>query len=366
MKRITLSLLTCSMATAVFAQSAQQETPTNSITVYGVADAAYSHGSGSLSSKTALVSGGNMTSRIGVKGDRALSNGITAGFVYEAQVFTDSGEGQPTNATNQTTGINTAAAGSQGLTFARRSTVSLSNDKGEIRLGRDFTAHYRNRVEFDPFGNAGIGAIQPFAGSIGGSTSTRASNMIAYFLPKNLNGFYGQVQHYVGENASNSTEPNSGNGNSARLGYNNGSLNISAATGKTSYLKSATTGEITSTNLGISYTLPVATLMGAVYRDTVSRTVELKAKGWVAAAVVPYGNGDFKAAYSRYGTNATGNPETNKLSVGYVYNVMKDTVVYATYARVNNTGGATAAIASSTTAANRSSNGYEFGMRYSF
>ena len=59
--------------------------------------------------------------------------------------------------TQQATGSVAAAAGQQGLTFARRSTVSLSNAMGEIRLGRDYTPQFWNHTVYDPFGTNGIG-----------------------------------------------------------------------------------------------------------------------------------------------------------------------------------------------------------------
>ena len=60
-----------------------------------------------------------------------------------------------------------------GFTFARRSTVSLSNAWGEVRQGRDETATYYNTGHFDPFGDTGLGAagnltVKPSAVPVGG------------------------------------------------------------------------------------------------------------------------------------------------------------------------------------------------------
>ena len=107
--------------------------------------------------------------------------------------------------------------------------------------------------------------------------------------------------------------------------------------------------------------------MVGYYRDKVDRTVPLTAKGWTVGGVIPYGaDGTFKVAFSRYGTDATGNPDSKKLSLGYVHQVLPDTVVYATYARVSNSGGATTAVNGATTAANQNSSGVDVGIRYSF
>lgn len=354
MKRTALAIAAIGFTGYSFAQS--------SVTLYGVADSTLTRGSGSLTSKSAMGSGGNMTSRFGFRGVEDLGGGLKAGFNLESQVFMDSGEGQPTNTNNQSSGVTTGT----GLTFARRSTVSLLGAWGEVRVGRDFTAHYRNRVEVDPFGNAGVGASQAFAGSIGGVVSTRASNMVGYFLPTDLKGVYGQVQYYMGENASGSPQSDDGNGLTARVGYQSGPLNISLATGTTQYAATATAGDIQSTNLGVQYQLGDLKLMSGLYRDTVSRTRPLKAEGWILGGVYKLGVGDVKVAVSKYGTDATGSPRVQKLSVGYVHNLSKRTAVYGTWARVSNAGGATTALGGSTTAANQSSTGLDVGIRHQF
>lgn len=104
------------------------------------------------------------------------------------------------------------------MTFGRRSTVSLSSGWGEVRLGRDYSVQYYNRFEFDPFGNNGVGSSQTNVGSLGGPVSSRVSNAIMYFLPADLGGFYGELQHYRGENASNAgTTADDGTGSGARM-----------------------------------------------------------------------------------------------------------------------------------------------------
>ena len=354
MKRTALAIAVLGATSYSFAQS--------SVTIYGVADSMLSRGSGSLTSRSAMGSGGNMTSRIGFRGVEELGGGLKAGFNLESQVFMDSGAGQPTNTNNQPSGVTTGT----GMTFARRATLSLMGPWGEIRGGRDFTAHYRNRVEVDPFGNAGVGASQAFSGSIGGVVSTRASNMIGYFLPSGLKGVYGQLQYYTGNNVSGTPQSDDGNGVTGRLGYQNGPFNVSFAMGRTEYATTAAAGDIKSTNLGVQYQLGDLRLTSGFYRDSASRTKTLKADGWLLGGVYKVGAGDVKVALSKYGTDATGSPKVRKLSLGYVHNLSKRTAIYGTWARVSNSGGATQALNGSTTAANRSSSGFDMGIRHQF
>lgn len=99
-----------------------------------------------------------------------------------------------------------------GLTFQRRSTVSLAGAFGEVRLGRDYAPTFWNTNVFNPFGQGGVGGAQTLgmlagvAGAVSVGQFTCNNNSIGYFLPGNLGGFYGgQAQYAFGENASNAT-----------------------------------------------------------------------------------------------------------------------------------------------------------------
>jgi predicted porin len=309
-----------------------------------------------------------MTSRIGFKGGKQLAGDVSVGFVFEAQVFADSGDGQATNTNNTTTGTVAPALANNGLSFARRSTVSLTNSLGELRLGRDFSAHYRNRVEVDPFGNAGVGAILPFTSSIGGLTSTRASNMIGYYLPVAPTGLYGQIQHYMGEGSSGTATASDGSGTSARFGYVVGPLNISVATAVTKYAASATTGNTHSTNLAVRYAFERFQFMAGTYKDVVERsTTPQEAKGYTYGGIFTQGANDIKLALSKYSTGLTAaNPSASKISLGYVRNIDKDVALYATFARLTNTNTSTLGLNGSTAAADTKTTGFDAGVRYSF
>lgn len=335
----------------------------SSVTMFGVVDASFSRGTGSVASRTQLNSGGNSTSRVGFRGTEDLGGGFAASFWLEAGLTADDGLGQATNSNNQASGSGTAG----GLTFGRRSTVSLHAPWGEVRAGRDHAAHYRNRLEVDPFGNVGVGAIQPQAGTLGGITSTRVSNFVGYYLPPGLGGFYGFAQYYLGENASNSgAGEDDGTGASVRLGYSAGPFNVSAATGRTRYARTAATGGIRSSNVGVHYKLAAAQLMFGYFVDKVDALTPRTGKGASIGAIVPVGAGEIKAAWSYYGSDAGTQPKAKKLSLGYVHNLSKRTALYATVARVGNSGGATVGLNSATTGANQSSSGWDLGLRHSF
>lgn len=327
----------------------------SSVTLFGLLDARVARGDGSVSSKTQLANSGIGANRLGFKGVEDLGGGLSASFWLEAAVSVDSGAGTGTDLNNQ----GTLTAGS-GLTFSRRSTVSLNGPLGELRLGRDYTPQIWNQVVFDPFGFVGVGITQ-LGTNIGGPTNVRASNSIGYLTPATWDGFYGQAMYFLGENPSGTATSSDGTGGGLRLGYAKGPVNMAVSTSLTKYFS----GNTKMTSIGGSYDFGPAKVEGLYEQDTVSGRPT--AKGWMLGAIAPVGVGQFKASYSTYkGTLAGPDRRTDKLAVGYVYNLSKRTAVYATVAHLSNKNGASEALNGAVTGANGSSTGYDIGLRTSF
>jgi predicted porin len=357
MKKSLIALAAMAAAGVASAQS--------SVTLFGIVDATLAHGSGSVSKKTQLTNSGYNSSRLGFRGTEDLGGGMSASFWLEAGVNNDNGTGAATNTNNQASGgpLGTGAGGSlgggQGLTFNRRSTVSLAGGWGELRLGRDYTPQFWNLTVFDPFGTNGVGTTQTLNSIITGVTAVRASNSIGYFFPRNLGGFYGQAQVYLGENNTGPVTEDDGQGYGLRVGFASGPFNVAVAYSRTEYFA----GDVRQANIGGQWDFGMAKLMGHYSSD---RNGGLDGKGWLIGTLVPVGAGEIRAAYSQYRTDAAGDPRTRKLALGYVHNLSKRTALYATYARVKNSGGATQALNGAVTGANGSSNGYDLGIRHSF
>lgn len=356
MKKTLLAMAVLAASGAAFAQS--------SVTLFGVVDATLAFGRGDVANKTQLTNSGYNSSRLGFRGTEDLGGGMKANFWLEAGVNNDDGTGGASSSNNQTlgafdatTGANSPVrSGTQGLTFNRRSVVSLSGNFGEVQLGRDYTPHFYNVTAYEPFGTNGVGTSQLAVSGWVRPTSVRASNSIAYNLPGNLGGFGGQVMYYMGENASSAA--NEGKGISFRANYNAGPISAQVAYGKTDY----TAGSDKVTNFGASYDFGAAKVM-AVY--AIDNYAGVKNKGFSLGVTAPVGAGDIRAAYSTYKADVSG-AKSNKLAVGYNHNLSKRTVAYATLARVTNAGGAKSALNGSSTSANGSSTGYDFGIRHSF
>lgn len=370
MKKSLIALAVLAAAGAASAQS--------SVTLFGVVDAAVTVGKGSVADRTRLASGSYQTSRIGFRGTEDLGGGMAASFWLEAGLNTDDGTMAATSTNNQASGTVAAPAGSsQGLTFSRRSTVSLSGNWGEVRLGRDYNPQFWNLTVFDPFGSVGTGTSLthinayganpingggPYArgGGVNG-LGVRSSNSIGYFLPRNLGGFYGQGQYFMGENLKNgAATKDDGTGVGVRVGYAAGPFNVAVAYQTTEFAA----GDVKTANIGGQWDFGVAKLQAQYNRD---RTVGQSYNSWLIGGLFPIGAGEIRASYSQLTSDAVGaDPRARKIAVGYVHNLSKRTALYTTYARVSNSNGQSIALNASTTAANSSSSGFDFGVRHSF
>ena len=348
MKKSLIALAVLAASGAAMAQS--------SVTLFGIVDATYAYGSGSVADRSRLTNSGYNGSRLGFRGVEDLGGGMSASFWLEAGLNNDDGTGGVTNTNNQA-----ATSTGGGLVFNRRSTVSLNGGFGEIRLGRDYTPQFWNLTVFDPFGTNGVGTTQTLRSSLGGPTTVRASNAIGYFLPGNLGGFYGQVQYYMGENLNNAANEKDGNGLAGRVGFANGPINVALALSETKYL----TGDIQSINLGGQYDLGVAKIMAHYSQDEIDGGAD--GKGFLIGGLIPMGAGEIRLAYSTYKIDTAGaNPRSDKIALGYVHNLSKRTALYATYAHVKNKNGAAQALNGAVTGINENSTGYDFCIRHSF
>jgi predicted porin len=342
----------------------------SSMTVFGVVDAALQRTTGSISDKTQLGNSGLDISRIGFRGREDLGGGLWASFWLEAGIQNDTGQGVASNSNNQASGgAPDGMNGGQGLTFNRRSTVSLGGPWGEIRLGRDFSTQYLNLL-YDATAAVGLGTPVNVTNIITGVTFQRVSNAISYISPTYA-GFSGQAQVYLGENASNKDNKDDGRGAGLRIAYASGPLAVAATTSRTQYLA----GDSRQSNIGGSYDLGVVKLFANYSQDrglvqAAGALQAAKARGWAASASYPFGSNELRATYSEYRIDMTDpgleDPRARKLAASWVYSLSKRTAVYGTVAHVTNSGGSSTALLGATTGPNQSSTGYEAGIRHSF
>ncbi|MDB5947384.1 MAG: porin [Ramlibacter sp.] len=365
MKKHMLAILAAGAANLAMAQS--------SLTLFGVADATLSHykvaGGTTI---TRLGSGGLAASRIGFRGFEDLGGGLSAGFWLESEFSIDNGTGGTTNTNNQATGTAPAAAGQQGLTFNRRSTVSLLGPLGELRLGRDYVPTFWNFAVFDPFAMQGAASASNllFAGTSGpGVNVVRNSNSIQYLFnaphPSGATGLYGQVQYALGENPSGTATASDGKYYGFRGGYATGPFNVAIAHSKTNALASQ---DFTLTNGGASWNFGFAVLM-ASYTVAKSGLPNSRNDSYLVGATIPVGPGYIPLSLIRTKKDNTAQAQAQQLAVGYVHNLSKRTALYTTYARVTNKNGAAFSVGGSSPiagVANATATGLDLGVRHSF
>jgi predicted porin len=288
---------------------------------------------------------------------------MAASFWLEAGVNNDNGSGANT-VIDSGTGTGT---GGGGLTFNRRSTVSLSGGWGELRIGRDYTPTFWNLTVFDPFGTNGSGTTATLQSGATGVNTVRASNSIGYFAPANLGGFYGQVMYAENEIANNvGAAIDTGTYFGGRVGYAAGPFNVAASYGRV-LDNAVTAGGLDSTdgwNIAGSWDFGMAKAMAQIARtDSDAR----ETTSWMIGALVPVGAGEIRVAYSRADIDIPGLADTDarRFALGYVHNLSKRTALYTTWAHTRGDNAGLAANGGATGAGNRS-NVLDVGIRHSF
>ncbi|HSW07109.1 porin [Aquabacterium sp.] len=348
------------LALAAFGLFAGAASAQSTVTLFGIVDAGFARLSAKTTAGSKTVQGvtnsGLNSSRLGFRGVEDLGGGLKAGFWLEGALSNDDGN-------------------AAGFNFQRRSTVSLMGNFGEIRLGRDYTPHFWNTTVYDPFGTNGIGQAltHSMIGSVGaganGTNSVRSNNTIGYILPGNLGGINGQVQIGFGENL-NGVKTNNYLG--GRVGYAAGPVSAHVAYGKT---EGATDGgDVKYFNVGASYDAGVVKPMVMVAQEKSGAGLKIMAAE--VGVTAPLGQGELRAAYSRYDVKdpaAVRDNDWNKIAVGYGYNLSKRTQLYSTYARISNKGAQNRVVANNglgfgaaVIAGGTNNSGVELGIRHSF
>lgn len=396
MTHLKKTLLACATLSAIAAPGLALAQ--SSVTLFGVLDLAYENVKTQAGRISGVSPSGNSASRIGFRGTEDLGSGLSAGFWLEGAINPASGIGSSgTTTNNQRSDI---AAG--GLTFNRRSTVSLTGAFGELRIGRDTTPSWQNYLNADPFAAAGVGTlILDYTGSAATNTFVRASNSLGYFLPANLGGIYGQAMVAFGNQPSNATLNSidtSSNGRyaGARLGYRQGPLDVAAAYTRTTFAgltqslgnnglagpgtsgaAAPLAGDLADTSVYGAYDVGAAKVVGIVAQQKLSNVAttgnDLSTKGWSLGVNAPVGAFNVLASL---GQVKLGSAKAQKIAIGGIYNLSKRTAAYATFARVSNSGGASIAANSYGSGAlspvtgasnvNGNSTGIDIGLRVSF
>ncbi|WP_310384633.1 porin [Roseateles sp.] len=342
------------VALAVLGSFAGVAAAQSSVTLFGVIDAAMRYTETNGKSVYSLASGGNTTSRFGVRGVEDLGGDLKAGFWLESEVNTDTGVAGSSNNT--------------GAFWARRATVSLiSGSMGEARLGRFKTVNKILVEDFDPVSATGLGSVYNMYSTLGatGLNTSRTDNQASYSLPANLGGFYGGVEVSAGEGSNELNKSVGGRG-----GYKAGAFNVAIA-----YTEFGTNNKFKFMNVGGSYDFGMAKISGT-YSTNEYRTREQDI--FTVAVTAPVGAGNVWASYTDASYDNSSKTDTfvsgdsMQFAIGYVHNLSKRTALYTTASYIDNEKGASFGVNGSGAAANPAvvsggrSGGLDVGVRHSF
>ena len=368
MKKSLIALAVLAASGAAMAQS--------SVTLFGIVDTGVSYvnntglnADGSKASNYGVNSSGNQTSRLGLRGTEDLGGGLKAGFWLEGELFGDTG--------------------GSGLDFKRESTVRLSGNFGEVRLGRETTPTFRAGSKYDLFSSTGIGQFYGYRdwSGLGDAAATakvafqgdlntiRANNMLSYSTP-NFSGFTANISYAFDEKANANVAAvgvaKAGRYVGGNVGYDNGPLSVTAAYGT---LKMGLAGQAfdrDEMSIGASYNFGVAKVVG------LAQQVKYKADGlgtdkfnnYMLGVSAPVGGvGEVKLAYALYDQKAD-DTKAHQLSLGYVHNLSKRTALYSTVAYMKNKDGSSMALnakgVSNAALMGKNQTGVQVGIRHAF
>ncbi|MFG0673799.1 porin [Delftia sp. WSY_7] len=374
MKKSLIALAVLAASGAAMAQS--------SVTLFGIVDTgvAYVNKNQAGDSVYGLGTSGSSTSRLGLRGTEDLGGGLKAGFWLEGEIFGDTG--------------------GSGFDFKRRSTVSLSGNFGEVRLGRDQVPTFQKLTRYDLFSATGIGQFMGFRnwGNVAGSQSPtvgddngiRANNLIAYYTP-NFGGFNAGIGYAFDE--KNTVAVVNGNnvaGSASNVGryiggyvaYDNGPLSVSLGLAQQkTFLGGGTINAIAiprvaadrdELTLGASYNFGVAKLSGLIQQTKYKALGDSgKFNSYMLGASAPVGGvGEVKLQYALYDQKAI-DSKAHQITLGYVHNLSKRTALYGNLAFLKNKDSSTLGLQAKgvyngAVAAGESQTGVQVGIRHAF
>jgi predicted porin len=303
MKKSLIALAVLASTGAAMAQS--------SVTIYGRADVAVGgqkalvSGTQNQASVSTVYNGGLTGSRLGFRGTEDLGGGLKANFQLEQRFSMATGD-------------------LSGVFFNGASTVGLSGDFGQVRVGRMTTVlddlrglAFSSNVfdsSFTPASNGVFGS--------GGDFTSRFRNMLRYDMTSKA-GVYGGV-NYAFEQAADKGNTLAG----FMVGYRAGPLNVALGTQNEKTVNEYMT-------LSGSYNMGVASVSaGYNTRKSVATTNTGKDNEFTIGVNVPVGKVNLSAGYASSETkNAAGvnSAEASGFGLGATYSLSKRTRVYAGY-----------------------------------
>jgi predicted porin len=314
------------------------------LTLYGVADVNVSRSDSGYGNKTNVGSGGMTASRIGMKGEKALSDDIKAVYLLEAGLSTNTGTvgtGTPALGINNTAASNGALTANGTQFFSRQIFAGLKLPFGTVTAGRQYAGSYLVSVSEATAMGAGLfGSSATFLPVVTGMP-TRFNNSLVYITPKYA-GVSGQL--------ASSTTDQSGRGADLAVFYADGPIKAAATTWhvRTASFAPALgeTGLATREGfqLGGNYDFNVVRVFGTYVQGKIKGggyergTKSLSdVSGWSASAAVPLYGGSLIAAYTRVNDKSLiADKDAQSMGLAYTYKLHETTTLYTSWGALLN------------------------------
>ena len=336
-KSLTALAISALLSGAAFAETG--------FTIYGRGNVSVEQQKVGNVSETVLV---DNQSRVGLRASRDIANGMTVGATLEAGVNFTNGAHNPSNF------------------FAREANVSLGGAFGQVKLGRMAassayfaTADYVSNHNHDTGTSAD--ALYDFI------ATGALKNAIGYTSPKlgnlTLEAQYG-LKSATGVDG---TDTSTVNPMALAANYAAGALNLGLGYERGDNTATLSTSDYASQVTARAYYTMGALGFGGYYQK--SSGTNFGRSAYRLSAMYTMGQNEFHANFGSAGNRAgASNTGAEQFSLGYNYNLDKDTKVYALYTHINNKSGASynpgRLFASPT--AGQDVNSYGVGVRYNF
>ncbi len=308
------------IAAAITAALAASASVHAEATVYGkIHTSVASVSSDTGTSDTSATAISSHASRVGVKGSKELSNGMTISAKAEFEMDAVSGSYSETDA--QTIGPATFTDTDSYIFKARNIYVGLKGGFGEVRVGRHDTPHKMSTSKLDPFGDT----YADYNNII--QVDNRLGNVLAY-----LNNF-GPVgiaaAYYAGDDSVNGE--NNGNATSVMVNYSEGPVYLSGSV--ESYADTVAGDLQSATKFGVGYKIAGVDL-GLVHEILAydGSTVKDQAETYVSVQYKVSDTVKLKAAYGMRDEDVSGQDDEVMMAAGVDYKLDKSATVYALYA----------------------------------
>lgn len=313
MKKSILALAALSTLGA-FSSAAMAQT---SVTVYGIVDAGVAYKDAGAGKLTSLDSGLNSTSRLGFKGSEVLNGGLKANFNLEMGLKAD-------------TGANDTAL------FARGAWVGLSGDDfGSVNFGRHKSLTYIYGAQIDPFMDGLLGKTDLMF-----KINNVRDNSVTY-TSNSFNGFSVAAQYGFGEKAGDAT---ANRVTSVAASYINGPLNANIVWDQMKDANGNTAVGGEKLLAGASYDFGkdfYGIKLNAMYEEikgstSLTNLKETKEQLYVIGGSIKEGANTFILSYTDSNVKTSVNANSNRIALGYTYDLSKRTNLYASVANVKN------------------------------